>query len=281
MSKIEIKDLNFIYSKGTTSEFQALDNVNLAIDSKEFVAIIGHTGSGKSTLIQQINGLIKPDSGQVLYDGKDINEKGFNRRELRCKVGLVFQYPEYQLFEETVLKDVAFGPKNKGLSNEDALAKAKEALEMVGIKEKYFEMSPFDLSGGQKRRVAIAGVLAMEPEILILDEPTAGLDPEGRDRILERVNKLHADYGIGVVLVTHSMDDVAKYADRIIVMSKGKIAMEGATRDVFSDVDRLEEIGLGAPQISYIMKNLKDAGLNVDTTVISLEEAKRSIKGVL
>lgn len=281
MSKIEIKDLNFIYSKGTTSEFQALDNVNLAIDSKEFVAIIGHTGSGKSTLIQQINGLIKPDSGQVLYDGKDINEKGFNRRELRCKVGLVFQYPEYQLFEETVLKDVAFGPKNKGLSDEDALAKAKEALEMVGIKEKYFEMSPFDLSGGQKRRVAIAGVLAMEPEILILDEPTAGLDPEGRDRILERVNKLHEDHGIGVVLVTHSMDDVAKYADRIIVMSKGKIAMEGATRDVFSDVDRLEEIGLGAPQISYIMKNLKDAGLNVDTTVISLEEAKRSIKGVL
>lgn len=281
MSKIEIKDLNFIYSKGTTSEFQALDNVNLAIDSKEFVAIIGHTGSGKSTLIQQINGLIKPDSGQVLYDGKDINEKGFNRRELRCKVGLVFQYPEYQLFEETVLKDVAFGLKNKGLSDEDALAKAKEALEMVGIKEKYFEMSPFDLSGGQKRRVAIAGVLAMEPEILILDEPTAGLDPEGRDRILERVNKLHEDHGIGVVLVTHSMDDVAKYADRIIVMSKGKIAMEGATRDVFSDVDRLEEIGLGAPQISYIMKNLKDAGLNVDTTVISLEEAKRSIKGVL
>ncbi|MBQ2642402.1 MAG: energy-coupling factor transporter ATPase [Eubacterium sp.] len=281
MSKIEIKDLNFIYSKGTTSEFQALDNVNLAIDSKEFVAIIGHTGSGKSTLIQQINGLIKPDSGQVLYDGKDINEKGFNRRELRGKVGLVFQYPEYQLFEETVLKDVAFGPKNKGLSDEDALAKAKEALEMVGIKEKYFEMSPFDLSGGQKRRVAIAGVLAMEPEILILDEPTAGLDPEGRDRILERVNKLHEDHGIGVVLVTHSMDDVAKYADRIIVMSKGKIAMEGATRDVFSDVDRLEEIGLGVPQISYIMKNLKDAGLNVDTTVISLEEAKRSIKGVL
>lgn len=281
MSKIEIKDLNFIYSKGTTSEFQALDNVNLAIDSKEFVAIIGRTGSGKSTLIQQINGLIKPDSGQVLYDGKDINEKGFNRRELRCKVGLVFQYPEYQLFEETVLKDVAFGPKNKGLSDEDALAKAKEALEMVGIKEKYFEMSPFDLSGGQKRRVAIAGVLAMEPEILILDEPTAGLDPEGRDRILERVNKLHEDHGIGVVLVTHSMDDVAKYADRIIVMSKGKIAMEGATRDIFSDVDRLEEIGLGAPQISYIMKNLKDVGLNVDTTVISLEEAKRSIKGVL
>ena len=281
MSKIEIKDLNFIYSKGTTSEFQALDNVNLAIDSKEFVAIIGHTGSGKSTLIQQINGLIKPDSGQVLYDGKDINEKGFNRRELRGKVGLVFQYPEYQLFEETVLKDVAFGPKNKGLSDEDALAKAKEALEMVGIKEKYFEMSPFDLSGGQKRRVAIAGVLAMEPEILILDEPTAGLDPEGRDRILERVNKLHEDHGIGVVLVTHSMDDVAKYADRIIVMSKGKIAMEGATRDVFSDVDRLDAIGLGVPQISYIMKNLKDAGLNVDTTVISLEEAKRSIKGVL
>ena len=220
---LKLENVSYIYEKGTSQETAAIKNVDLEINKGEFVAIIGHTGSGKSTLIQHFNGLEKPTEGKVLYDGKDIFDKDFDLRKLRCKVGLVFQYPEHQLFEATVLKDVCFGPKNEGLSNEDARIRAKEALKLVGIGEEMYEKSPFEMSGGQKRRVAIAGTLAMNPEILVLDEPTAGLDPEGRDKILQCISDLREKRGIGVVLVSHSMEDVANYADRIIVMNGGEV----------------------------------------------------------
>lgn len=274
---IRVENACFVYGVGTTTQTQALDNINLNIDQGEFIAIIGHTGSGKSTLIQLLNGLEKPSTGRVLFDGEDIWDKKYNLRELRCKVGLVFQYPEHQLFEETVLKDVCFGPLNQGLSKGEAISKAKKALKMVGIKEKYYELSPFELSGGQKRRVSIAGVLAMEPDYLILDEPTAGLDPAGRDKILNRIKDLHEKKGMGIILVSHSMEDVAKYANRIIVMNQGEIMYDDKPEEIFKHYKKLEKMGLAAPQISYIMHRLREEGLQVNSDIIDLYDAKDNI----
>lgn len=274
---LKLENVSYIYGAGTSTETVALKNINMEIKKGEFVAIIGHTGSGKSTLIQHFNGLIKAESGNVYYDGKSINDSDFNVRELRCKVGLVFQYPEYQLFEESVLKDVCFGPMNQGFSKEEAKEKARAALELVGVREELFNKSPFELSGGQKRRVAIAGVLAMEPDILILDEPTAGLDPAGRDTILNQIKELHEKKHIGVILVSHSMEDVANYAERIIVMNKGEVMYDDSPQRVFRHYKKLEKVGLAAPQITYIMHQLKDDGLDVDEDIINLEQAKISI----
>ena len=274
---IRLENVCYTYGSDTTSEIKALNNVNLEINKGEFVAIIGHTGSGKSTLIQHFNGLERPKSGNVFYNNENIYENNYDLRKLRCKVGLVFQYPEHQLFEETVLKDVGFGPMNMGMSREEAEKKAKLMLEQVGINEKCYNKSPFELSGGQKRRVAIAGVLAMNPEIIVLDEPTAGLDPKGRDKILNRIKELHDNTGIGVVLVSHSMEDVANYAQRLIVINNGKIKYDGMPKDVFKHYKELEKMGLKAPQITYIMHKLKEKGLDVDENVITIEEARENI----
>ena len=274
---IRLENVCYTYGSDTTSEIKALNNVNLEINKGEFVAIIGHTGSGKSTLIQHFNGLERPKSGNVFYNNENIYENNYDLRKLRCKVGLVFQYPEHQLFEETVLKDVCFGPMNMGMSREEAEKKAKLVLEQVGINEKCYNKSPFELSGGQKRRVAIAGVLAMNPEIIVLDEPTAGLDPKGRDKILNRIKELHDNTGIGVVLVSHSMEDVANYAQRLIVINNGKIKYDRMTKDVFKHYKELEKMGLKAPQITYIMHKLKEKGLDVDENVITIEEARENI----
>ena len=274
---IRLENVCYTYGSDTTSEIKALNNVNLEINKGEFVAIIGHTGSGKSTLIQHFNGLERPKSGNVFYNNENIYENNYDLRKLRCKVGLVFQYPEHQLFEETVLKDVCFGPMNMGMSREEAEKKAKLVLEQVGINEKCYNKSPFELSGGQKRRVAIAGVLAMNPDIIVLDEPTAGLDPKGRDKILNRIKELHDNTGIGVVLVSHSMEDVANYAQRLIVINNGKIKYDGMPKDVFKHYKELEKMGLKAPQITYIMHKLKEKGLDVDENVITIEEARENI----
>ena len=274
---IRLENVCYTYGSDTTSEIKALNNVNLEINKGEFVAIIGHTGSGKSTLIQHFNGLERPKSGNVFYNNENIYENNYDLRKLRCKVGLVFQYPEHQLFEETVLKDVCFGPMNMGMSREEAEKKAKLVLEQVGINEKCYNKSPFELSGGQKRRVAIAGVLAMNPEIIVLDEPTAGLDPKGRDKILNRIKELHDNTGIGVILVSHSMEDVANYAQRLIVINNGKINYDGMPKDVFKHYKELEKMGLKAPQITYIMHKLKEKGLDVDENVITIEEARENI----
>lgn len=274
---IRLENVCYTYGSDTTSEIKALNNVNLEINKGEFVAIIGHTGSGKSTLIQHFNGLERTKSGNVFYNNENIYENNYDLRKLRCKVGLVFQYPEHQLFEETVLKDVCFGPMNMGMSREEAEKKAKLMLEQVGINEKCYNKSPFELSGGQKRRVAIAGVLAMNPEIIVLDEPTAGLDPKGRDKILNRIKELHDNTGIGVVLVSHSMEDVANYAQRLIVINNGKIKYDGMPKDVFKHYKELEKMGLKAPQITYIMHKLKEKGLDVDENVITIEEARENI----
>ncbi len=274
---LKLENVSYIYEQGTSSQTAAIKNINLEIEKGEFVAIIGHTGSGKSTLIQHFNGLEMATEGTVYYDGKDIKDKDFDLRSLRCKVGLVFQYPEHQLFEESVIKDVCFGPKNKGLSQEECLEKAKEALELVGVGEEMYEKSPFELSGGQKRRVAIAGVLAMEPEILILDEPTAGLDPAGRDKILACIKNLHDVRKIAVVLVSHSMEDVANYAERIIVMNQGSVMYDDTPKKVFKHYKELEKVGLSAPQITYIMHGLKESGLAVDENIISITDAKDNI----
>ena len=274
---IRLENVCYTYGSDTTSEIKALNNVNLEINKGEFVAIIGHTGSGKSTLIQHFNGFERPKSGNVFYNDENIYENNYDLRKLRCKVGLVFQYPEHQLFEETVLKDVCFGPMNMGMSREEAEKKAKLVLEQVGINEKCYNKSPFELSGGQKRRVAIAGVLAMNPEIIVLDEPTAGLDPKGRDKILNRIKELHDNTGIGVVLVSHSMEDVANYAQRLIVINNGKIKYDGMPKDVFKHYKELEKMGLKAPQITYIMHKLKEKGLDVDENVITIEEARENI----
>ena len=274
---IKIEHLNYVYSEGTAYEKHALKDICLEIPHGEFVGIIGHTGSGKSTLIQHLNGLIKGTSGAIYYNGENIYQDGYDMRALRSQVGLVFQYPEHQLFEETVLKDVCFGPMNMGMSREEAEKKAKLVLEQVGINEKCYNKSPFELSGGQKRRVAIAGVLAMNPEIIVLDEPTAGLDPKGRDKILNRIKELHDNTGIGVVLVSHSMEDVANYAQRLIVINNGKIKYDGMPKDVFKHYKELEKMGLKAPQITYIMHKLKEKGLDVDENVITIEEARENI----
>ena len=281
MAKIEFKNVNYIYNQKTSKETRALCDVNLKIDEGEFLAIIGHTGSGKSTLIQLMDGLLKGATGEILVDGKNIEDKDFNKRELRKKVGLVFQNPENQLFEETVLKDVCFGPKNMGLSNEEAEKKAIEALKLVEVPKESYDKSVFELSGGQKRRVAIAGVLAMDPEVLILDEPTSGLDPQGRNMIMEQVKKLHEEKGISIIWVSHNMEQVALHAKRIVVMNDGKVAMDDTTRNIFARGDELEQMGLKVPQVTSVMHELKSAGLDVDTSVLSVEEAKDNLLKVL
>ncbi len=272
-----MEHLNYVYSQGTAYEKQALKDVSLEIPQGQFVGIIGHTGSGKSTLIQHLNGLLRASSGALYYDGKNIYDSGYPLRELRSQVGLVFQYPEYQLFEVDVFTDVCFGPKNQGLSAEECEARAREALELVGFPEKYYRQSPFELSGGQKRRAAIAGVLAMRPRVLVLDEPTAGLDPKGRDDILEQVAHLHAQTGMTVVLVSHSMEDIARYVERIIVMNRGEKMLDDTPRNVFSHYRELEQVGLAAPQVTYMMHDLKEIGLGVRTDVTTVEEAADEI----
>ena len=273
MPKLILDHVNYIYDADTELAHAALIDVSLCIESGEFVGLIGHTGSGKSTLIQHMNGLIKPTSGAIYFDGKDISDRDYDRKKLRASVGLVFQYPEHQLFEETCLKDVCFGPKNLGLSDKEAQLRAYEALSRVGLEEEYIYQSPFDLSGGQKRRVAIAGVLAMKPEVLILDEPTAGLDPAGRDEILGLVDSLHRDMGITVILVSHSMEDVADHVDRILVMDRGRLKYDGTPREVFAMYKELEEIGLAAPEVTYVMRSLYDAGFPVDVDITTIDEA--------
>ena len=274
---IIVDKISYTYEIGTGFERQALKEVSCVIEKGEFIGLIGHTGSGKSTFIQHLNGLVRATSGSIYYDGQDIYDKDYNMIELRSKVGLVFQYPEHQLFETDIFKDVCFGPKNLGLTKADVELRAFEALRLVGIDESLYYQSPFDLSGGQKRRVAIAGVLAMKPEVLILDEPTAGLDPKGRDDILDCVKALQQETGITVILVSHSMADVAKYVGRIMVMNDGILVFNGTPKEIFSHYRELEEIGLAAPQVTYIMNDLKNAGLDVDVSAITVEEAKVSI----
>ena len=279
---IILDKVNYVYSAGTAYEIKALDDINLKIEDGEFIGIIGHTGSGKSTLIQHLNGLIKATSGAIYFHGQDIYEKDFDLRELRNRVGLVFQYPEHQLFETTIFDDVCFGPMNQGLEKKEAGLRAFEALRQVGIPEELFYQSPFDLSGGQKRRVAIAGVLAMKPEVLILDEPTAGLDPGGRDEILDLITRMHRERGMTVILVSHSMEDVAKYVKRIIVMNQGRVMFDDEPKEVFKHYKELEAVGLAAPQVTYLMHELRDRGLNVDTEVTTIAEARAAImKAVL
>lgn len=272
-----VDHVTYIYAPGTAYEKHALKDVNLVIPKGQFIGLIGHTGSGKSTLIQHLNGLIKPTSGHIYFEGRDIHEAGFSKKELHSKVGLVFQYPEHQLFETTIFEDVCFGPKNLGLDKKTIELRAYEALKSVNFPDELFYQPPFDLSGGQKRRVAIAGVLAMKPEVLILDEPTAGLDPAGRDEILGMIAKMHKELGITIILVSHSMEDVAKYVDRIIVMNQGSVMYDGAPKDVFRQYEALENIGLAAPQVTYLMHELYEKGLPVDLDATTIEEAKKSI----
>jgi len=274
---VKIENLNYIYNEDTAFEKKALENIDLELPDGQFIGIIGHTGSGKSTLIQHLNGLIKATSGTIFYNGENIYRDGYKMRELRNQVGLVFQYPEHQLFEVDVFSDVCFGPKNQGLSPEEVEARAYEALRQVGLKEKYYKKSPFELSGGQKRRVAIAGILAMHPQVLILDEPTAGLDPRGRDDILNQIAKLHKERKITVILVSHSMEDIAKYVERIIVMNAGTVMYDGVPKDIFGHYKELEEIGLAAPQVTYVVKALEEKGFDIDTTATTVEEAKAAI----
>lgn len=279
---IKIENLTHVYMPKGPFEKVALDNISLEIKDGEFVTLIGHTGSGKSTLIQHINGLLKPTSGKIIIDGINITEPGIKLIDVRKKVGLVFQYSEYQLFEETIAKDIAFGPRNLGLSDDEIEERVIKSMEMVGLNyENYKDKSPFDLSGGQKRRVAIAGVIAMNPKTLILDEPTAGLDPKGRDDILTQIQKLHKDYGMTIILVSHSMEDVAKFAEKVIVMNAGKVALEGTPAEVFKEIDTLEEIGLGVPQITYLMRELKRRGFNVSDEIFTVEQAKQELLKVL
>ncbi|MFA9376524.1 MAG: energy-coupling factor transporter ATPase [Lachnotalea sp.] len=274
---IILEKVNYIYGTGTAYELLALKNINLVIEDGQFIGIIGHTGSGKSTLIQHLNGLMEATAGSIYYNGENINEKGFDKKKLRSKVGLVFQYPEHQLFEVNVFEDVCFGPRNLGLTEREAQLRAFEALRMVGFEEELFYQSPFDLSGGQKRRVAIAGVLAMKPDVLILDEPTAGLDPKGRDEILDQIQQLHETTNMSVILVSHSMEDVAKYVDRLIVMNQGQIMYDDTPKEVFKHYLELEKMGLAAPQVTYIMNRLKEQGLQVSTNVTTIDEAKNEI----
>ena len=274
---IKAVDLNFIYGAGTAFEQQALKNVNFEIQDGEFVGLIGHTGSGKSTLIQHLNGLERATSGQLFYNGENIYSDGYDMKKLRSRVGLVFQYPEHQLFEVDVLTDVCFGPKNQGLSEEQAREKAMEALAQVGLDASYYKQSPFELSGGQKRRVAIAGVLAMEPEVLVLDEPTAGLDPRGRDEILDQVARLHKERGMTIILVSHSMEDVARYAGRLMVMNHGEKVFDGTPKEVFRHYRELEAMGLAAPQITYLVHDLRELGIPLDQDITTVAEARDEI----
>lgn len=278
---IKISHLTHIYNEGTAMSKAALDDINLEIEDGEFIGLIGHTGSGKSTLIQHLNALIKPTSGQIFLDGEDINADKTKLKSVRQRVGVVFQYPEHQLFEMTVFKDVCFGPENLGLEKEEIEKRAREALDIVGLGSEFYEKSPFELSGGQKRRAAIAGILAMKPKVLVLDEPTAGLDPRGREEILSAVKQMHQSLGITVILVSHSMEDVARFVDRIIVMHRGKVALTGTPREVFSQSAELEKIGLAAPQISYVMKGLKEKGYDVPEDIYTVNDAVKALYHLL
>jgi len=279
---IKIENITHIYMPKSPFEKVALDNVSLDIRDGEFVALIGHTGSGKSTLIQHFNGLLEATSGKIIIDGIDITDKKAKLTNIRKKVGLVFQYPEYQIFEETIAKDIEFGPRNLGLSDEEIHNRVIESMDMVGLDyETYKDKSPFDLSGGQKRRVAIAGVIAMKPTTLILDEPTAGLDPKGRDDILDQISKLHKDHNMTIVIVSHSMEDVAKIAERIIVMNDGKVALQGTPAEVFKEVDMLEKMGLGVPQVTYLVRELRKKGFDLPDNIFTIEEAKKEIISIL
>ena len=274
---IIVHQLKHIYGEGTAYEKVALHDVNLKIEDGEFIGLIGHTGSGKSTLIQHLNGLLKPTAGSIYYNGEDIHDRDYSRKKLRSKIGLVFQYPEHQLFESSVLDDVKFGPKNIGMEPLEIDLHAYEALKQVGIGEELLDSSPLELSGGQKRRVAIAGVLAMKPEVLVLDEPTAGLDPQGRDEILDLVAKLHKERKITVILVSHSMEDMAKYVERLIVMNQGTVQYDGTPTEVFSNYKELETIGLSAPQVTYVIEALARRGIELPRSVITLQEAVHCI----
>ncbi len=274
---IILDHVNYIYEKDTPLERKALDDISLVIPDGQFIGIIGHTGSGKSTLMQHLNGLIRATSGSIYFNGEDIYDRDYDRKKLRSRVGLVFQYPEHQLFEIDVFRDVCFGPKNLGLDRREVELRAYDALRRVGLPDELFYQSPFELSGGQKRRVAIAGVLAMKPEVLILDEPTAGLDPRGRTEILEQIKKLQRETGMTVLLVSHSMEDVAEYVDRILVMNQGRILYDDAPKAVFRHYRELEEVGLAAPQAAYIMHDLRERGLPVNTDAITVEEAAEEI----
>lgn len=282
MSLIQINNLSHVYSPGLPFEKKAVDDISLKIEENEFIGLIGHTGSGKSTFIQHLNGLLKPSSGEIIIDGTRVDKSGSNLTDLRKKVGLVFQYPEYQLFEETIERDIAFGPRNLDISEEEVHERVKASMESVGLDyETYKDKSPFELSGGLKRRVAIAGVLAMEPKVLILDEPTAGLDPRGRDEILSEIKSIHENRKITVILVSHSMEDVAKIAERIIVFDKGKVFLDGEPREIFRNEDKLLGVGLGIPQITSLMRTLKKRGLDINEDAITVEEAKESLKKYL
>ena len=278
MSLIEINNLTHIYSEGLPFEKKAVDDISLKVEENEFIGLIGHTGSGKSTFIQHLNGLLKPSSGEIIIDGTRVDKSGANLTDLRKKVGLVFQYPEYQLFEETIERDIAFGPKNLDISDEEVQERVKSSMESVGLDYKtYKDKSPFELSGGLKRRVAIAGVLAMEPKVLILDEPTAGLDPRGRDEILSEIKSIHEKRKMTVILVSHSMEDVAKIAERIVVLDKGKVFLDGEPRDIFREEDKLLGVGLGIPQITSLMRTLKKKGLDINEDAITVEEASQPL----
>ncbi len=274
---IIVDKISYTYEIGTGFEKHALKDVSCVIDDGEFVGLIGHTGSGKSTFIQHLNGLIKATSGNIYYNGENIYDDKYDMRKLRSHVGLVFQYPEHQLFETDIFKDVCFGPKNLGLDKKEIELRAFEALRLVGLDEKLYYQSPFDLSGGQKRRVAIAGVLAMKPDVLILDEPTAGLDPKGRDDILDCLKYLKEETGMTIILVSHSMEDVAKYVDRIMVMDDGQLMYDDTPKNIFTHYKELEKIGLAAPQVTYLMNDLKNAGFDVATDAITIDEAVKDI----
>lgn len=277
---IKLENLSHIYNEGTPMEAVALKDINLEIKKGEFIGLIGHTGSGKSTLTQHLNGLLKATSGDLKYHGESIYSEGYSMKNLRSNVGLVFQYPEHQLFEIDVFTDVCFGPKNLGLPQEEIEARAKKALKLVGMDESFYTKSPFELSGGQKRRVAIAGVLAMKPEVLILDEPTAGLDPKGRDEILDEIAAVQKKQNITVILVSHSMEDVARYVDRIIVMNQGSAAFDGTPKEVFRHYKELEAMGLAAPQVTYIVQKLREEGFSVPEDVTTIEDAKEAVLAV-
>lgn len=281
MASIILDKVNYSYSEGTAYQIQALKDINLKIEEGQFIGIIGHTGSGKSTLTQLLNGLLRATSGHIYVDGEDIYDEDYDMKKLRNKVGLVFQYPDHQLFETTNFEDVCFGPKNQGLDRKEVELRAFEALQNVGFPEDLYYQPPFDLSGGQKRRVAIAGVLAMKPQVLILDEPTAGLDPAGRDEILGLVSKMHKELGITIILVSHSMEDVAEYVERLIVMNQGEVMYDGAPKEVYAHYKELEAVGLAAPQVTYLMNELAEKGLPVDTGATTVKEAAQSILAAL
>ena len=274
---IVLDKVSCVYDEGTANERYALKCVSTQIEPGEFIGVIGHTGSGKSTLMQVLNGLIVPSGGHVYYNGEDIHQKGYNLFKLRSKVGIVFQYPEHQLFESTVFKDVCFGPKNLGWSKKEIELAAFEALYQLGIEPDVYYQSPFDLSGGQKRRVAIAGVLAMKPDLLILDEPTAGLDPKGRQDILDKIAQLRQERGCGIILVSHSMEDVADYVDRVWVLDDGKLEMDAPVKEVFTDIEKMEQMQLALPQVTYLMHRLKESGILVNTNITTIKEAKEEI----